>query len=147
MKTFLSLVGIALVSLVSVVGGIEISKRYYQPQPVTQVNLGAQNDTLKATTTDSTWNATAFPTKFKVLKTGSGYLGSVVISGATAAAGLNFYDATTTGPHANHATTSIAVLNVSSPAGTYVYNVSFARGLIVEFPSSLGAASSTITWQ
>lgn len=98
----------------------------------------------KATTTDAGWQGGS---KTRVLKLGSGYLGSIVITGATAAAGMNFYDGTTTQNHILYATTSIATVNPSTPAGTYTFDVAFTRGLIVEFPSAIGAASSTITWQ
>jgi len=105
--------------------------------------IGASN----ATTTDTTWNKVSITTQFKVLKVGSGVLNNVVITGATTATELKFYDATTTNSHLNHATTSIGITNISTPAGTYEFNTSFTRGLIVEFPSALGAASSTITWE
>ena len=136
MKTSISIGVVALIVL-----GIFVFNKP-SVDPVTP--LGSLSNTpYKATTTDATWGSVST----KVLKTGSGYIGSVVITGATAAAGLNFYDATTTRSHADHATTSIAVINASSPAGTYTVDVAFTRGLVVEYPSAIGVASSTITWR
>lgn len=100
-----------------------------------------------STSTDATWNSTIYPTKTVLLKNGPGILGSVVITGATTATALNFYDATTTLSHTHHATTTLAAITASSPANTYTFDVSFARGLVVEFPSVVGAASTTITWK
>lgn len=111
------------------------------------ISLGNSIDAAYSTTTDGTWNINNISTRNKVLKTGPGTLRNVVVTGATTATVLNFYDATTTSSHSDHATTTICYITASTPAGTYVCNASFVRGVVVEFPSALGAASSTITWQ
>lgn len=116
-------------------------------EPNSLGSISSSGDAYTSTTTDTTWNTTTFPTGLKIIKTSSGILGSVVVSGATTATVLTFYDATTTGAHANHATTTIAKINTSTVAGTYTFDVAFGRGLVVEFPSALGAASSTITFK
>ena len=99
---------------------------------------GELNGTNKATTTGATWD----PMRFKVLKTGSGQLSMVTITKSTAGI-INFYDATTTGSHADHATTTVGVIEASAPATTYFYYAGFSRGLIAEWGGN-GVASSTI---
>lgn len=145
MKTNLTIVGIIIICVVSFGNYLNI-KGIVENQPVNTLGSSIGNIANKATTTDATWNVANLPTRFKVLKTGAGWLSNVTITGATTATALNFYDATTTGSHNDHATTSIGIINVSTPAGTYVFDSAFSRGLIVEFPSAAGAASSTITW-
>ncbi len=140
MKYFLSIVGLFIAILIGTYFGVSKT-----PAPIALGSVA--NTPYKATTTNAYWNGTNYPTKTVTLKLGSGYLGSVVITGATAAAGLKFYDGTTTLAHALYATTTIANINPSTPANTYTYDVSFTRGLIVEFPDAIGAASSTITFQ
>lgn len=98
----------------------------------------------QATTTDANFVAAPI-TKLKVLKAAPGVLGSVVVT-LTSNSPLNLYDATTTGAHSNHATTTIASF-LTTTAGTYTFDVSFSRGLVVEVPSTVGAASTTITWK
>lgn len=95
-------------------------------------------------TTTASFPATAVGGN-KLLKNGPGILGSVVIVNETAGV-LNFYDATTTGSHTNHPTTTITTIPASLAEGTYTFDVTFSRGLIVEFPST-NMASSTITWK
>lgn len=81
----------------------------------------------------------------KVLKTGPGVFEHVVITNETAGS-FNVYDATTTGPHADHATTTLAKISASLAEGTYDFELAFSRGLLVEFQST-NVASSTITWK
>jgi len=145
MKTYYKIIISVLVAIAVTV--LLSSSFGNKTSPQSPQKLGGLIGASKATTTDTTWNIANIPTKFKVLKTGSGTLNNVVITGATTATELKFYNATTTGSHLDHATTSIGATNISTPAGTYGFNTSFTRGLIVEFPSALGAASSTITWE
>lgn len=128
---------------VALIGFLGLNIYALSPQPKNDFKLGSMDEANYSTTTDSTWNQA---TKFKVLKTGPGKLDSVVVSGATLAAALNFYDGTTTAAHSNHPTTTIGAIFASTPAGTYTFDAAFTRGLIVEFPTAIGPASSTITW-
>lgn len=96
----------------------------------------------QATTTDANWVG---GTSAKVLKTGGGVMGSVVVT-LGSGAGLELYDATTTN-HVNTATTTIAVFNSTTPAGTYTFDVTFTKGLLVVTPTTVGVASTTITWK
>lgn len=93
-----------------------------------------------ATTTDATWN-----TSYNTVVTGTGTLGSVIVT-LTSNAPIAFYDATTTGPHSDHATTTIAAFKTTT-AGTYVFDAVFTRGLVVETVSTVGKASTTITYR
>lgn len=115
---------------------------------VTQQPLGNASATAYAnsTTTDANWNPANNPSKFRLLKTGYGILGCVIVTGATQAVEMNFFDGTSTVSHANYATSTLYKQNLSTPANTYCPNISYSRGLIVEFPTALGAASSTIVF-
>lgn len=79
-----------------------------------------------------------------VLKTGSGALGSVIITGAGAGQ-LNLYDGTSTAAHADYATTTLVTFPLSAAAGTYTFDVVFNRGLVYEVVGT--APTSTISWR
>lgn len=73
-------------------------------------------------------------------------LGSVIVT-LTSNAPLYIYDATTTGPHSDHATTSIAMFKTTT-VGTYTFDVRAKRGLcIVAGESTVGVASTTLTFR
>lgn len=148
-KVLLVIMAIALIVIAyASVYAPKVNTRVPEPlKPVEKIAGVLGGAALNSTTTDATWNIATLTTKTKLLKTNGGVLACAVLTGATTATGLNFYDATTTSSHANHATTTLGVINVSTPAGYYCFNVGFSRGLLVEFPSALGAASSTITWE
>ena len=128
---------IFLFSVLVLINAIVIVKSFNNT-PVGSISSDAFAYT--ATTTDFTWanNQTNY-----VLKTGQGSLGSIVIGNATAVGTLYLYDATTTAAHANHATTTLAVINVGALSGTYIYDVAFTRGLVAVMSSTF--ATSTIT--
>lgn len=106
-----------------------------------------------STTTDSSWNTPAQSTsRFKLLKTGPGILGSILINNETAGS-FTLYDATTTATTTRMlteagaiATSTLAKVYASMAEGTYVYDTAFTWGLIAEFQSS-NVASSTITFK
>lgn len=105
-------------------------------------------DSYMSTTTSASFCGLAG--NFKLLKTGGGTLGSVVITNESAAGAFNLYDATTTALAGEdiYATTTLAVIANSTAEGTYTYDSAFTRGLIVEVANSqLCAATSTITWK
>lgn len=83
------------------------------------------------------------------VKTRAGSLGSLVITGAADGV-LHFYDATTTDASARTvtATTSllIATIPASLAAGTYVFDLEFTDGLIVDLESG-SFPTSTITYR
>lgn len=96
-----------------------------------------------STTTNSTWSE---PDGFKLIKSGNGTLGSVVVTGTTNTGSLYLYDATSTFNHANYPTSTLAVILPSTPAGTYTFDVAFSRGLFAVWSGHAGGvASSTIT--
>lgn len=85
-------------------------------------------------------------TNLTVLKSSSGILGSVVITGAGAGT-LNLYDATTTNKNlrTRAATTTLLSIPASAEAGTYTFDIIFNDGLIYEISGT--APTSTITWK
>ena len=92
-----------------------------------------------ATTTDSSLSS------WKLIKSGTGVLGSVVVS-LTSNAGLNLYDATTTVNGGVYGTTTLAAFNTTT-AGTYTFDVNFQKGLVIETISAVGIASTTVTYR
>lgn len=103
-----------------------------------------EGQAYNSTTTDSTWNAAALISGgSKVLKVGPGTFGSVIITNSTAGS-FNVYDATTTVNGGIYGTTTLARIPASLAAGTYTFDSSFGRGLLIEFQSS-NVASGTIT--
>ena len=79
-----------------------------------------------------------------VLQVGPGTLGSVVITGAGAGV-INIYDATSTVANTEWATTTITTIPASAAAGTYTFDVSFQKGLLVEIIGT--TPTSTITFR
>jgi len=108
-----------------------------------KLNLGSSSvgNDYYATTTDTNFTASG-----QLLKKGPGTLGSVVVT-LGSAAGLEFYDATTTSSHSNHATTSLALFKTTATAGTYTFDVEFTRGLVVVTTGAVGVASTSITFR
>lgn len=86
----------------------------------------------------------------RVIKTGYGSLGSVVITGANTGT-LNFYNATTTDitkRTGNTPTSTILIASIpaSAAAGTYIFDAVFTTGLMVDLWSGT-APTTTITWR
>lgn len=79
-----------------------------------------------------------------LLQTGTGDLGSVVITGANTGV-INIYDSTTTGSHSDYPTTLLASFPASIVAGTYTFDTQFYHGLVVEITGTV--ATSTITFR
>lgn len=113
---------------------------FKNPQPV--YGSVSQGSSYHSTTTRA-FNGTAL-TNLSLLQLGPGDLGSVVITGAGTGV-INIYDATTTGPHSDSATTTIASFPASTAAGTYTFDAQYYKGLIIEIIGS--AATSTITYR
>lgn len=113
-----------------------------RPQTVTKfggVNYGSE---MQSTTTRD-FAGTALTTR--VLKTEPGALGSITITGANTGI-IRIFDATTTGEHSLHATTTLAEIPASAAAGTYVFDVIATRGIVFEVVSGL-APTSTISYR
>lgn len=105
--------------------------------------------TLGSVTDDGVYNATSTSAAFglsKVLKTGQGVFGSVVITG-TGPGAVTLYDATTTNAllRTKVATTTLANFQTTATPGTYTFDVAFVEGLIVDFGG--GTGTTTITWR
>jgi hypothetical protein len=105
---------------------------YFYQAPVGSVMPGGEYKYLGASST---------PTQF--FKTGSGTLGSVIITKAGAAgATWSIYDSTSTA-----ATLGVPIVTFASDAtiGTYTFDVTYYNGLDVRTSTSMG--SSTITYR
>lgn len=103
-----------------------------------------QSNEYHATTTDAN-----FGTLPKLIQTGTGALGSVIIEGATEGANLKIYDATTSNItlRGNTSTSSIQIANfiTTSLGGTYTFDIILQYGLLIEAGS--GIASTSITYR
>lgn len=89
-------------------------------------------------------------TNDKLIKTGWGALGSVIITGANTGI-VNFYNATTsdiTKRTGNTATTSLLITSIpiNLTAGTYVFDTIFTNGLLLELESG-NMPTTTITYR
>lgn len=107
-------------------------------------------DELFATSTAANAVYGATITGDTLIKTGTGALGSVIITGANTGI-INFYNATTSNVSArtgNTATSTILLASfpASAAAGTYTFDVVYTTGLLVELESGL-MATSTITYR
>lgn len=136
-KTIITITFFSLAVLLGTYLGI--NKQESQPASF----AGVMGTPYKATTTDNFGSVSVGG--FKRLKTGSGVLGSLIITNSTAGS-LNFYDATTTVNGGVYGTTTLAKIAPSLAAGTYIFDVAFTKGLLVEFQST-NVASGTITYQ
>jgi len=96
-----------------------------------------QGQAYQATTTTSSYANTK-----AIVKTQSGVLGSVIITG-TSATVVELRNATSS---TDVASTTIATIAASAGTGTYVFDSSFDRGLVVNFIGSF-AGNYTITYR
>lgn len=106
------------------------------------------NDADYGTTTNATTWTTNVP---KLVKNGPGTLSRVIVFKSSNAE-VNLYNATTTNINLRTggvATSTILLGSIGAGAtsGTYNFNEQFGTGLIVEVVSSVGIASTTITWK
>ena len=116
-----------------------------QPGSVTQGNEYYATSTAPALTG---FMSTVNP---RLIKGGYGALGSVIVAKAGSPGGsMNFYDATTTDAtkrSAGQATSSIILASIPTDlaAGTYVFDITFTRGLLMDWSGTIG--TSTITYR
>jgi hypothetical protein len=96
-------------------------------------------------TTTKPYNGSSL-TNLTVLKSESGTMGSVIITGAGAGV-MTLYDATTTNSslRTKAATTTLVSIPASAAAGTYTFDIQFYQGLIVELSGTV--PTSTISWR
>jgi hypothetical protein len=132
----LAVLAFAVLTYVTMSGLRSVGASTIQGNEYQEINFAASN-VYGASTTAGT------------IKTGYGSLGSVVITGAAAGV-LNFYDATTTNATKRDATQATSTLLVASlpaslAAGTYTFDVTFSRGLIVDIIGT--APTSTVTFR
>lgn len=146
MKKIVSIVSATIGVFLLLLAGVFVSNK--QPSKT----LGSVPDISNgyySTSTDSGWSSITNGSQWRLIKTGAGQLGSVVITASTAGT-LKLYDATTTVnsgliPLSLYSTSTIANFGASVAAGTYTFDVTFTRGLVAEFQSN--AASGTITYK
>ncbi len=124
-------VGYLLINQDSPLGGVTVGNEY-------NATSTAANSVYGGLTTD------------KLLKTGWGSFGSVIITGANTGI-VNFYNATTSNVLArtNQTATStilIASIPASTTAGTYIFDVVFTDGLLLELESG-NMPTTTVTWR
>lgn len=127
----------------------------YSKQSVKQSALGSVESIsggyYATSTNNTTWctsPGTMPDTRYKLLKNGSGLLGSVVITNSMVGA-MDFYDATNTNTTGTaYSTSTLARIGASLVGNSYIFDVTFNRGLVVDIPASVQCtASSTITWK
>lgn len=101
-----------------------------------------QNSSYHSTTTRA-FNGNAIANG-QLIQSGSGDLGSVVITGAGTGI-ITIYDATSTITNRQLGTTTLATFPASTAAGTYQFDSQYYYGLVVETSGSV--ATSTITYR
>ena len=107
-------------------------------------------DEYQATSTAANTLFGATITGDRLIKTGQGSLGSIVITGANTGV-VNFYNATTSDVlkrTGNKATSTILLVSLpaSLVAGTYVFDVEFTDGLFLDYDSG-NMPTTTITYR
>lgn len=112
---------------------------------VTQLGSIQDGQAYNATTTLSGFIPGVPTGGMKLIKTGGGTLGSVVIT-KSAAGSLELYDATTTVNGAVYGTTTLASFDATALAGTYTFDVAFSTGLLVVVPAG-NLSTTTITYR
>ena len=106
-------------------------------------------DEYQATSTAANNLYGATVTSSRVIKTGTGSIGSYVITGANTGV-INFYDATTTDVNkrtGNPATSTILIASfpASAAAGTYTLDVEYKTALYIDLISG-AMATGTVTY-
>ncbi len=132
---------------------LSVTKPESQPQPV--VGSVEKASEYRATTT----NTQALFSNYWVIREGTDYsgsptttpgvLGSVIIT-TTGTSPMCFYNATSTRTNAEWATSTIACFPASPVVGTYTFDATFSKGLLIEFtgsPTATSRASTTITYR
>lgn len=141
-NTLLAVIGLVLVA--ATIGAIIV---LFEPQPA--IGSTIQGNDYLATTTGT---GTAFGSwsTGRVVRTGSGSLAQITVTGANTGM-VNIYDATTTNVNArtnNIATSTIllASLPVSLVAGTYTFDVEYKTALLVDLVSG-NMPTTTISYR
>lgn len=126
-------IGLFLTYGEKVEGSVTVGNEYYATSTASVSMFGSQTNLTN-----------------RVLKTGYGSLGSVIITGANTGI-INIYNATTTDITKRTGQTStssilIASIPASAPAGTYTFDAVFTTGLMIDLWSGT-APTSTITYR
>ncbi len=147
MKEIVIKTGMCSVGLIFI--GLVVFTLFSQARSATASTFSEVSD-YSATTTAANTVYGAF-TSSRLIKTGFGSFGSVVITGANTAT-INIYNATTsdiTKRAASMASSTILLASIpgSAAAGTYTFDVGYTIGLYVDIASALNAPTSTITYR
>lgn len=108
------------------------------------VTLGGFGESGAISTSTKSANGVVV-SSYTMLKTTPGILQSVVVAGATAGQVINLYNATSTLTNVQTGTSTVVTIPSTALGGTYTYNISFSRGLLMEIVGATG--TSTITWK
>lgn len=135
--------------LTYILGGIVIALVLVISFTVFNVIPQASGSIIEGQAYNATTTYAAHPLDVRLLKTGQGSLGSVVITGDNSGT-IELYNATTSNINnrtGNIATSSIWIADVpaSAPENTYVYDVQFTTGLLMVTTGT--EATSTVTWR
>lgn len=136
-----------LAALALILGGMLETLQH--PTPPVLGSVALYNE-YTATSTAANEAYGALITGDKLIRTGSGTLGSVVVLGANTGI-INIYDATTTSVlarAANRATSTILIASIpaSMAAGTYTFDVSYRDGLYFDLVSGV-MPTTTVTYR
>ena len=148
----------ALLALAALVGGL--STDVIQPKELFGSLTEGQSYTSTTTNTQALFrNYTVIqgrsaignlsPVGTRVATSAPTVLGSLVIT-TTGTSPFCLYDATSTVPNGEWATTTIACFPASPTVGTYVFDAQFQKGILVEWtgsPTITTRASTTITFR
>lgn len=127
---------------------LALSYIVFQPAQPSLGSVNRANEYI-ATSTAGSASVGAF-TASRLIQTGAGALGSVVITGANTGV-INFYDATTTNISSRTGQSSTSSIHIASipaslVAGTYTFDVAYTDGLYVDIVSGT-APTTTITFR
>ncbi len=128
--------------------GIMFGAVLFKPE-ITLSSVSATNEYLSTTTAANILYGNTI-TGDKLLKTGQGAFGSVIITGANTG-NWHVYNATTTSvllrtDQKATSTILLATFPASLAAGTYTFDIQFTDGLLLELDAG-NMPTSTVTWR
>jgi hypothetical protein len=138
-------------SFAGIISAMIITALFFSSYQEARVAQGAtiQGNDYQATSTGAASTYGAF-TGSRLIKTGYGSFGNVVVTGANTGI-VNFYDATTTDitlRTGNKSTSSILIttLPASMAANDYIFDVALSNGLYLELVSGI-MPTTTVTYR
>ena len=138
-KLLPAIVVCGLFALAFITLGVFIGRENFQPKEPTDETLAGSGSFYGYSSASS---ATFASTKMKQIKTGQTILGSVVIASSSATS-LKLKNAAST---TDIASTTIATIVAAADEGTFIFDLSASRGLIIESSSGFNG-NFVITYQ